>query len=180
MAVLLPEGATESDFALDYRALPMFINHPVVGYGGRGPAAINFGHTPGHNFVTHFIDTSGSPGEVLEALNEAKRTVRMRHVLGPYRNEIADVVASWMSAQLPNQCHISFSASNAQLADSSRYPNMWRMVFSAEMYYVALTKSLIARKWTKLVSRRTNDKGLDGLGGGGGWGEETKKGKICA
>ena len=153
MAVLLPDLGTASSFELDHRALPMFIDHPIVGYGGRGPSAINFGHTPGHNFVSHYVNISGSPTEVVAELEKAAKTYRMRHILGPYRNDQADVVAAWMANNLPNQCHVSFSASSSILADASRYPNMWRMVFTAEMYYDAFAKSLVSRRWTKLVRR---------------------------
>lgn len=63
--VMLPLESTASPFDVDTRALTMFVEQPVLGFNGKGPADRQFGHTDS-NFEVYYIDTRGNEMEVLK------------------------------------------------------------------------------------------------------------------
>lgn len=62
---MLPWEDTDSPFNVDTRALKMFIEQPVLGFNGKGPADRQFGHTDS-NFDVYYVETRGSEMDVLQ------------------------------------------------------------------------------------------------------------------
>ena len=67
---MLPLQGTDSPFDVDPRALKMFLEQPILGFNGKGPADRTFGHTES-NFLPHYIDTRGNEQEVLQVCSNS-------------------------------------------------------------------------------------------------------------
>eukprot|EP00049_Salpingoeca_infusionum_P010535 m.182392 g.182392 ORF g.182392 m.182392 type:complete len:1996 (-) comp14668_c0_seq4:2510-8497(-) len=145
--VMLPVEDTDSPFSLDTRVLKMFIDHPVIGFNAKGPSDRTFGHTPGHNYAPVYIDASGDALTAMRSLDEYRQRYRLRQVLGPYKNENAETIAGYLAHQMDDTCHLSVSANTEELGDVTRFPNIYRMTFTAEMYFKALVQSMRNKQW---------------------------------
>eukprot|EP00055_Hartaetosiga_balthica_P016075 m.99782 g.99782 ORF g.99782 m.99782 type:complete len:1901 (+) comp9033_c2_seq1:508-6210(+) len=150
LGIMLPYEDSSSPFTIDNRALQMFIQQPVDGYQGLGPSSRLFGHTDS-NYEMHFIDTRGAELEVLAKLDSAKQQYRIRQFVGPFKDDNAEAIAQWLSHSASYGCHGSFFSGSQPLGDRQRFPNLWRVGYSSEMYFKALVTSMKNKKWNQIV-----------------------------
>jgi hypothetical protein len=151
IGIMIKGSAGENNQDLHYRALKMALQQPIQGVNGQ-QHPWQFGGLLGYRYDPHFINTDGTPAEVIEAIRSAVQEHRLVHLVGPDGNKNAVTIAEWMAQNMRERVHISFSADTRDLDDSTRFPNILRVCFTETRGKVAFTKALKARQMTKIVS----------------------------
>ncbi|EDQ86612.1 uncharacterized protein MONBRDRAFT_27986 [Monosiga brevicollis MX1] len=149
VAVMLPEADTASPYELPYRAYKMLMEQQIVGVAGNGPDPQELGpYYPNWRYVPIYIDSRGEPFEVIQRLDKLHQQHHFRYAIGPFRDEIGTSFAEWVSHNIRSQFALSIRSNLQALGDAQRFPNIWRMAFADEMYWVTLVESMVNRKWS--------------------------------